>query len=364
MNVSSRQPTRPKTRKVAAKRTTKRPAVGGVAPMLKPPSRIQQWRMRRTWAPRGFVPMSPGREKRRHRILPRTVIGTSAMLLAFAVGVGASGAGFYAYYDDRLAENEREITSFVEGFDQQFTDATGALEDMRVSSVDDVRAELGPLAEFASDARGVIELPALVGPSVWTVETLDDRGAISVGSAFAVTGHNGGTALVTSLDLVRSSTVAPSPSISLIKGDQRAEATLWAWDETHDLALIVTTTPITPLALADPASQTSSLGGRVFAISGAGGQGATATPGVLVDRSSQGIQHTAPLGTFFVGGPMVDGEGRVLGMASTAYQPMGVSGGAVAQSPDVVAICSVLLVCDDTTAGRAPVVAKGADPDE
>ncbi len=308
--------------------------------------------------------MSPGREKRRHRILPRTVIGTSSMLLAFAVGLGGSGAAFYAYYDDRLAENEREITSFVEGFDEQFTDATGALEETRSSSIEDIRAELGPLSEFASDARGVIELPAIVGPSVWTVETLDDGGSSAIGSAFAVTGHNGGTALITSLSVVRASTVEPGPSITLIKGDQRVSATLWAWDEANDLALLVTTMPIDPLVLADPASQTSALGGRVFAISGIGGQGATATPGVLVDRSAQGLQHTAPLGTFFVGGPVVDGEGRVLGMASTAYQPLGVSSGAVAQSPDVVAFCSTLLTCDDTTAGRAPVVTKGSETDD
>ncbi len=308
--------------------------------------------------------MSPGREKRRHRILPRTVIGTSAMLLAFAVGVGASGAGFYAYYDDRLAENEREITSFVEGFDQQFTDATGALEELRTSSVEDVRAELGALSEFASDARGVIELPAMVGPSVWTLDTLDDSGAPVIGSAFAVTGHNGGTALITSLSLVRASTVSPSPSITLIKGDERISATLWAWDDANDLALLVTTAPIEPLDLADPASQAAALGGRIFAIGGIGGQGATATPGVLVDRSAQGLQHTAPLGAFFVGGPMVDGEGRVLGMASTAYQPLGLASGAVGQSPDVVAMCASLLTCDDTTAGRAPIVTKGSDADE
>ncbi len=331
---------------------------GGVAPLLEPPSRFEQWRSRRTWEPRGFVPMSPGRDKRRHRILPRTVIGTSFMLLAFAVGVGFSGAAFYAYYDNRLAENEREITSFVEGFDEQFTDAAGAIDELRASSIEAVRAELGPIAEFASDARGVIELPQTSGAGVWSVETLDERGGQALGSAFAVTGHEGGTALITSLSLVRSSTVVPSPTITLAKGDRRVVASLWAWDERYDLALLVTTEPIEPLSLADPATQTAALGGRVFALAGIGGQGATATPGVLVDRSLAGLQHTAPVGTFFAGGPLVDGEGRVLGMASLAYQPLGLDSGVVRQSPDVVAFCAELLVCDDTTAGRAPIVAE------
>jgi S1-C subfamily serine protease len=324
--------------------------------MLRPPSRFEQWRTRRTLAPRGFVPMSPGREKIRHRILPRTVIGTSAMLLAFAVGVGFSGAAFYAYYDNRLAENERQITSFVDGFDRQFTDATGALDDLRTQSIDDVRAELGPLADFASDARGVIDLPQTAGPSVWTVETVDDQGRPVTGSAFAVTGVNGGSALITSLSVVRAATVDPAPAITLVKGDQRVDAGLWSWDGEHDLALLTTIQPIEPLPLADPMTQAGALGGRVFAMSGLGGQGATASPGVLVDRSSSGLQHTAPVGTFFVGGPIVDGQGRVLGMASLAYAPLGIEPGVVGQSPDVVAICSRLLVCDDTTAGRLPLV--------
>lgn len=343
----------PRARSLRARRT-----VGGVAPLVEPPGRFAQWRMRRSWAPRGFVPMSPGREKRRHRILPRTVIGISGMLLAFAVGIGFSGAAFYAYYDDRLAENERQITSFVDGFDEQFADATGALTDLRESSIDEVRNELGPLSEFASDARGVIELPQLVGPSVWTVETLDEDGAVSIGTAFAVTGHNGGSALVTSLSLVRSSIIEPSPAITLVKNDQRVTAELWSWDEERDLALLVTTQPIEPLVLADPATQAAGLGGRIFALGGLGGQGATAVPGVLVDRSASGLQHTAPVGAFFVGGPLVNGHGAVLAMASLAYRPLGPGSGAVGQSPDVVAMCTRLLVCDDDVAGRLPVVGE------
>lgn len=334
---------------------------GGVAPALRPPSRFQQWRMRRSWAPRGFVPMSPGREKRRHRILPRTVIGTSFMLLSFASGIGFAGAAFYAYYDDRLAQSEQQTAAFIEGFHGQFDDASSALEQMRNDAIAEVRAELGPMAEFASDARGVIELPGMVGESVWVLESLDDAGRPVIGSAFAAAGHDGGTAFLTSYSLVRASTTEPRPSIWLLKGDQRVEATLWSWDPTHDLALITTTVPVTPMTLADPAVHAQSLGGRGFVMAGVGGQGATASPGVIVDRAERLIQHTAPVGTFFVGGPLVDGEGVVLGVGSLSYRPLGVDSGVVAQSPDIAAICAKVLNCDDITTGRAPSVGEPSD---
>jgi len=82
-------------------------------------------------------------------------------------------------------------------------------------------------------------------------------------------------------------------------------------------------------------------------MSGFGGQGATASPGHLIDHSQSGLQHTAAVGTLYVGGPLVDAEGRVLGMASSAYQPLGINPGDVPQAPDVAAICRTVLRCSD-----------------
>lgn len=328
---------------------------GGVAPMVAPPGRWARLRARRRWGRRGFVPLSPGRPKRRHRILPRTVIGISTMLLAFAVGIGFSGAAFYAYYDHRLARNEEEVARFVEGFDQQFTSAADALEQVRVDSIQEIRDELGPLGDYRDDAEGVIGLPPVVGPSVWRVETRDQAGRVVTGAAFAVTGHGGGAALVTDLEVVRASTAAPGPGITLTKGDRRVPAELWAWDEEFGLALVVTAEPIPVLPLASPAERREALGGRVFAVSGQGGQGATASPGLLIDNSSAGLQHTAVVGAFFEGGPLVDGKGRVVGIATTRYRPFGVDAAPVLASPSVDNLCRRILVCADSTADSVAV---------
>jgi S1-C subfamily serine protease len=305
----------------------------------------------REWNRRGFVQLSPHKQKLRHRILPRTVIGISFMLLSAGVGAAFSGAAFYAYYDNRLAENERTVARFVEGFDQQFTDASGALNEMQVDAVSTIRSELAPLDSFVSDARGVVNLPATAGPSVWLLETRNEAGRLVNGSAFAVVGHRGGTALVTSHDVIAASTIAPGPGIDLIKGNERIPARLWAWDEERDLALLVVDRQIPVLEMAGAKVQVEAIGGTVFAMSGFGGQGATAAPGVLLDHSQLGLQHTAPVGTLYVGGPLLDGQGRVLGVASGTYQPFGVDPGAVGQAPDVAGICARILRCSEVEEG-------------
>ncbi len=289
--------------------------------------------------------MSPGRTKLRHRILPRSVIGICTLLVAFGLGVGFSGAGFYAYYDKRLSENEEKVSRFVDGFDKQFNDAVGTMDDIRVKAVGDIRSELTPLGDYVADARGVVDLPGTAGPSVWSLETKDDAGTPRTGAAFALARHGSGTAMVTSYSLIAASTAAPSPAIELVKNGTRLPAQLWAWDADHDVAVVIVEQAIPLLVLADSASQVAAVGGRVFALSGVGGQGATASPGVLVDHSQNGLQHTAPLGSLFEGGPLLDGEGKVVGVASLNYRPNGVDPGQVHQAPDVSAICAKVVNC-------------------
>ncbi len=321
--------------------------VGGVAPFVSPNQRLSRRARLGQLNQRGFVPLSPGKQKLRHRILPRTIIGIATMLMCVGIGAAFSGAAFYAYYDDRLAENERTVARFVEGFDQQFTDAAGALDDLRVGAVEEIRTELGPLEDQVTDAEGVITLPKDIGPSVWMLETRDEDGQIANGAAFAIVGHRGGTALVTSYELTIASTTAPSPGIDIVKGNRRIPAQLWAWDPERDLALVVVEEVIPPLKLAGENAQIEAVGGRVFAMSGVGGQGATASPGVLLDHSLSGLQHTVPVGTLFTGGPLVDGEGKVVGVAASNYRPYGLDPGAVAQAPDVRSICAVVLECSE-----------------
>ena len=101
------------------------------------------------------------------------------------------------------------MARFIEGFDQQFSDAAGVLERLRKDSIDDIQAELAPLADHTADAQGVRGLPTTAGPSVWLVETRDEAGERALAAAFAVAPHEGGTAFITSYEAIAASTITP-----------------------------------------------------------------------------------------------------------------------------------------------------------
>jgi len=319
--VVEAEPPENETASSPTRRASRARSGGSVAPFVEPPSRFSRWRKMKGWRRQGFVPLSPGREKRRHRILPRTVIGICTMLMSVGIGAGLAGAGFYAYYDDRLADNEAQVAGFVETFDTQFTDAALAIEGQRDAALEDVRAELLPLEAYVADANGVSTLPDTAGPSVWSIRSLDDNGRATSGSAFAVVDHQGGTGLITQLDVVSASIVTPAPAVELVKGDRVIQATLWTWDEDNGLALIVTDQVLPVLDIADAVEADLLLGRSVFALSGFGARGATASPGLMLDRSTQGLLHTAAIGPAFDGGPIVDGTGQVLGMTTSVVTP-------------------------------------------
>lgn len=333
-----------------------------MAPFVAPSNRLRRTVLLRRWGRRGFIPLSPGRPKVRHRILPRTVIGISFTLLAFGLGAAFSGAAFYAYYDERLATNEETVARFVEGFDQQFNDATGAIDTLRMEAVDDIRQELSPLGDYVDDANGVVGLPATAGDSVWHLQTRDQAGRPINGAAFAIASHQGGTAFVTSYSLIVASVSAPNPAIELVKGSDRLPAQLWNWSEEHDLAVVVVDAEIAPLELATGREQVASIGARVFALSGVGGQGATASPGVLLDQSQSGLQHTAPVGALFVGGPLLTGSGKVVGLATLDYQPHGLDPGRVLSAPDVGGLCAAVLACAEDRSQDIDVDLAGDEP--
>ncbi len=279
------------------------------------------------------------------------------MLLSLGMGAAFAGAGFYAYYDNRLAANEAEIARFVEGFDAQFVDASDSLNQLRGDSLDQIRRELQPLGEYVSEQNGVVNLPAQVGGSVYQLRTTDENGRVLAGAAAAIADHRGGTALVTSYTLVKAGTRTPGPGIELIKGDQQIAATLWSWDAERDLALVVVEEPLPKLTFATEEDQDAIVGARVFAMSGTGGQGATASPGAVLDRSAAGLQHTATIGSMFNGGPLVNSKGELVGIASTTYSPLGIDGGDVRFAADLAGLCSDLLNCAD------PVSPESADPE-
>lgn len=265
-------------------------------------------------------------------------------LLIFALtgmAFGMSGAFWWAHFNTEVS-NLRQDT---QNFEARSQAASGEIEQQRKDALAQIDQALQPLQGFLSETQ-ILKLAEQFSPAVYSVATLDGEGKASVGTAFAVLSDDKESYLVTSYTTVAAATVNPGPKVTIRKSTEEVEAEVWNWDRDNDLALLkVRKGGIEVLDWAGDEESGHALGTRVFPVSGLGGAGASLTTGVVVDISSAGIQHTAPLGTAWQGGPLVNADGKVLGISSLAYQPLGFTSGEVHFSPSISAVCSRLLQC-------------------
>lgn len=282
------------------------------------------------------------------RLMPRTVLGLSALILAFAIGAAFSGVVFYSYYEFRKDKSDQ----FVEDFDEQFKTALDNIRSERENAKAEIRKELEPLRQVAAAGGTLSDVAKKVEPSVWFVRTLDEAGQASVGSAFVVASDSDQTFMLTSFATVRAATKRPGPQVVVRKGNEEIKADLYTWEEGRDLALLIIgkgDIPKLPFAPRDPALR---IGERVFAISGLGSAGTSVSQGFVADVSANGIQHDAAVGQGFQGGPIVNSKGELLGVASRTFEPLGFTSEGVYFAPPIRTACDRVLRCpDDSVAG-------------
>jgi S1-C subfamily serine protease len=87
------------------------------------------------------------------------------------------------------------------------------------------------------------------------------------------------------------------------------------------------------------------VGDRVFVVSGLGAAGGAISQGFVADVSGNGIQHDTPIGAAFQGGPLIDSQGRVLGVASRRYSPLGFAPEDVFFAVPIGTACSGVIRC-------------------
>jgi S1-C subfamily serine protease len=184
-----------------------------------------------------------------------------------------------------------------------------------------------------------------VSPSVWFVSTLAEDGSPAVGSAFVVFSDAEESFLLTSFETVRAATRRPGPTIELRKGDEKLNADLVTWEEARDLALVSVKRGNLPRLEWSSSDPVADPGERLFAVSGLGAQGGSVSQGLVTDISSAGLQHDAPVGVHFQGGPLVNSNGQVVAIASRAYAPLGFRSDAVWFAPPIRSACDKVLRC-------------------
>lgn len=283
----------------------------------------------------------------RDRLLPRSVLGMSAFLVAVALGAAFSGAVLYAFYEYRLDQNEKRVDQYVEGFDERLETALATIDAEQEEAKAAIRAELEPLEKIAASGETIENLLDQVGPSVFFVSTLDEGGQPAVGSAFVVFGDAEQTFLLTSFNTVRAATRRPGPAITVRRGEQEMDAELFTWAEARDLALLVIDRGDLDRLPWVTTSPPARLGERLFAVSGLGTAGGAVSQGFVADVSQSGIQHDVAVGAQFQGSPLVNSNGEVVAVASRAYSPSGFTPEAVFFGVPIRDACAEILRCPE-----------------
>ncbi len=285
------------------------------------------------------------------RLLPRSILGISALILAASLGAAFSGAVLYAYYAYRL---DRGV-EYASTFDERLDTAVKIIETEQEEAKAAVRAELEPLQRLGATGDTLAQLVERVSPSTYFVTTLDEDGAPSVGSAFVVFSDAEQSFLVTSFTTVRAATREPGPAVRVRQGDEELEATLLSWEERRDLAVLsIPRGGVQRLAWAGE----TRIGERVFSVSGLGAAGGSASQGLVGDVSATGIQHDTPIGVQFQGAPLVNASGEVVAVSSRTYAPLGFAPDDVFFAPSIRDTCIELLACPEGQ-GQAEGVGEG-----
>lgn len=287
----------------------------------------------------------------RQRILPRTVVGTVAMLLAASIGFAFGGTILYAYYQYKVDSIEKRVDDFISGFEDRRQGAIDQINREEEEAKTEIRNELEPLQELRASGATLKSLIDSVQESVYLVETQDDFGQPVVGSAFVVTADAEQSYLVTSLSVVKAATKRPGPGIMLRKGGSEVPATLHTWQEERDLALLIVDRGSFPRVKWAPSGDPPEFGQRVFVVAGVGGAGGSITQGFVADVSAAGIQHDAAATGAFAGGPLLNSRGEVVGVATPAYAPLGFTSDRITFASPIRATCEKILQCPAGAAG-------------
>jgi S1-C subfamily serine protease len=284
------------------------------------------------------------------RIIPTTALGLAGALFCASIASAFTGAVLYAFYEYRLGKTEDRVDAFEAGFEDEVHDAIEQIGQERDDAVGQVQSQLDDLEKFAASGETLQGLLKATAPSVWFVETRDEAGQPSVGSAFVVFADGEQSFLLTSYNAVRANTQEPAPGITIRKGEEKLAVTLAAWDPPNDLALLSVDRPNLPALKWAPTDPPAQVGDRVFVVSGLGASGGSISQGFVADVSANGIQHDTPVGAAFQGGPLLSSAGEVLAVASRAYSPLGFPPEAVFFGVPIRSSCTTVVRCPDGNA--------------
>lgn len=167
-----------------------------------------------------------------------------------------------------------------------------------------------------------LDTNTVVNKVIGSVVTVHCGGALGSGFAIEASTADGyDTAIITNHHVVEDCTIEGGPEAYATRGKQTFPSKLWTWDQDNDLALLFVRAGLKPLA----AAPEPKVGDPVVAIGSPYGLEGTVTTGIISRIQSDWYQTSAQINPGNSGGPLLDRQGRVLGI-NTAVMGGGGSG--------------------------------------
>lgn len=282
-----------------------------------------------------------------------------AVGLLGAVLAGSLAAVYYAQQVRQLtsetAAARRQLSGAVEQVSEVANEAVGAIES-EVAAVRDQLAVSLPIDDPAAAGLAAVRTEVVVGdatrpqpgpsrssPQPPRTPRRETRSA----SAFAVINDDGVTFFATSFALV----AVPDPGVEVVEraqvtfAGQSYNATVHSWNADNDLALLrVQGLGDVTLPRWRPADDRVAAGDRTYAVGLTPGGTLTQLRATVGGVDQQAVTTDLSLPDILAGGPLLDAQGRVVAISSTAYAPFG-AGGANNPSVPVRKLCEGLVNC-------------------
>ncbi len=285
------------------------------------------------------------------RILPRSILGLASLLFFMSIAAAFSGAVLFAYYRFQLDDTRQQLADVKSSIADQVESSQQILDQKTAAATQEIDDTLSELEQFAATGQTIDELRDGVADSVFLVSTLDADGQPSVGTAFVLFSDSERSFLLTSYTTIEAATVSPAPDLRVTGPGGELAVSLDSWDPARDLALLVAEDAPNLPAIEVAAPSSVSTGDRVFAVSALGAAGASIVQGTVADTAKNAIQHDAPVGVQFQGGPLLDSDGKLIGIASRTYSPLGFVPDSVFFGVPVREACVQVVQCPSSLTG-------------
>lgn len=257
-----------------------------------------------------------GREDLFGLMMPKTVVSLAVWIMMFGLGAGLAGLILFIVYQGQvnglksdLIKSQEQLRTSLEQRIQQIENNPSPQPSLNVSQ-----------ATPPNPADQTAEVLQAAAPAVVGVRGIDASGKPTSGTGFIVNSPEDGTWVLTSYRLVAGAAGDVTKTVEVRFGNASLVSEVYQVDPGRDLALVIfRISAQRSLRFGGAGLKESDL---VWAIGTApGNPGAAAIASKVTTLSADSLAFDAQVPGEFVGGPLVNAEGRVVGVITAGGTP-------------------------------------------